>query len=67
MYQVMTPETCIDLVREGRVRGSLVFHPLMGGLSPEIAKESLELLEQRVWPRLRGSDMHERGSRPAGE
>ena len=58
MYQVITPEACTKMVRTGRVRGSLVFHPLMGGLSPDLANESLRLLENRVWPQLRGSGVH---------
>ena len=30
----------------------LILHPLMGGLSPELAWESLELFEAKVLPRL---------------
>jgi len=34
--------------------GSLTMHPLMGGIPPEIAAESLDLFERRVLPTLRG-------------
>jgi alkanesulfonate monooxygenase SsuD/methylene tetrahydromethanopterin reductase-like flavin-dependent oxidoreductase (luciferase family) len=50
VYRVLTPEQCIDLAEE---RGSLVFHPLMGGLSPELGWESLELFASKVLPKLR--------------
>ena len=41
-YVVLTPDECITLARQ---QGSLTLHPLMGGLDPEIAAESLELVE----------------------
>jgi hypothetical protein len=33
--------------------GTLLFHPLMGGLDPELAWESLELFASAVLPKLR--------------
>jgi alkanesulfonate monooxygenase SsuD/methylene tetrahydromethanopterin reductase-like flavin-dependent oxidoreductase (luciferase family) len=47
VYAVLTPDGCIDLVRR---RGSLALHPLCGGIPPEIAWESLELITTRVQP-----------------
>lgn len=48
-YTVLTPDECVALVRE---EGSLVLHPLMGGLPPDLAWESLELVASKVLPRL---------------
>jgi alkanesulfonate monooxygenase SsuD/methylene tetrahydromethanopterin reductase-like flavin-dependent oxidoreductase (luciferase family) len=48
-YVVMTPDQCIKLARE---QGSLTLHPLMGGLDPDVAAESLELVETKVLPEL---------------
>jgi hypothetical protein len=35
-----------------RTTGSLLLHPLMGGLDPDLAWESLELVASKVIPRL---------------
>jgi alkanesulfonate monooxygenase SsuD/methylene tetrahydromethanopterin reductase-like flavin-dependent oxidoreductase (luciferase family) len=48
-YRVVTPDECVTLARE---QGSLLFHPLMGGLDPDLAWESLELFAAKVLPRL---------------
>jgi alkanesulfonate monooxygenase SsuD/methylene tetrahydromethanopterin reductase-like flavin-dependent oxidoreductase (luciferase family) len=49
VYTVVTPAECVDLVR---THGSLALHPLCGGISPEIAWESLELVASKVQPAL---------------
>jgi alkanesulfonate monooxygenase SsuD/methylene tetrahydromethanopterin reductase-like flavin-dependent oxidoreductase (luciferase family) len=49
VYSVVTPDDCADLVR---AHGSLALHPLCGGIPPEIAWESLELVAARVIPQL---------------
>lgn len=49
-YLVITPDECIARVRE---TGSLLLHPLMGGLDPDVAWESLELVANKVLPALR--------------
>jgi len=51
VYAIVTPDECVDLARHF---GSLTMHPLMGGIPPEIAAESLGLLESKVLPVLRG-------------
>lgn len=51
VYAVVTPEDCIALARRF---GSLTMHPLMGGIPPELAQESLELFEREVLPVIRG-------------
>ena len=49
VYAVVTPDECIELVRK---YGSLALHPLCGGISPDVAWESLELVAGRVQPAL---------------
>ena len=49
VYAVLTPDECIDLVRR---RGSIALHPLCGGIPPEVAWKSLELIAARVQPAL---------------
>lgn len=50
MYEVVTPEEAVDLVR---ARGGVSFKPLMGGLDPDLGWESLHLFESKVLPELR--------------
>jgi alkanesulfonate monooxygenase SsuD/methylene tetrahydromethanopterin reductase-like flavin-dependent oxidoreductase (luciferase family) len=50
VYRVVTPEECVALAAE---TGRVILHPLMGGLSPEIAWQGLELFAAKVLPRLR--------------
>jgi len=49
VYTVVTPDECANLVR---THGSLALHPLCGGIPPEIAWESLELVATQVQPQL---------------
>ncbi len=51
VYTVVTPDTCVELLR---THGSLALHPLCGGIPPEIAWESLELVATKVQPRFAG-------------
>jgi alkanesulfonate monooxygenase SsuD/methylene tetrahydromethanopterin reductase-like flavin-dependent oxidoreductase (luciferase family) len=48
-YCVMTPAECRALAERD---GHLMLHPLMGGISPELAWESLRLFEAEVLPHL---------------
>jgi alkanesulfonate monooxygenase SsuD/methylene tetrahydromethanopterin reductase-like flavin-dependent oxidoreductase (luciferase family) len=48
-YRVVTPEECAALDRE---HGTVILHPLVGGLAPDLAWESLELAADRVLPLL---------------
>ncbi len=52
VYAVVTPEECVELAEKSGPMGSLVFHPLMGGMSPDLGWESLELFASKVLPRL---------------
>jgi alkanesulfonate monooxygenase SsuD/methylene tetrahydromethanopterin reductase-like flavin-dependent oxidoreductase (luciferase family) len=49
MYAVVTPDECLAMAR---ANGALRLHPLMGGLPPDLAWESLELVATKVLPRL---------------
>jgi alkanesulfonate monooxygenase SsuD/methylene tetrahydromethanopterin reductase-like flavin-dependent oxidoreductase (luciferase family) len=48
-YAVVTPDECVEMARAS---GTLGLHPLMGGLPPDLAWESLELVASAVIPRL---------------
>jgi len=50
VYRVVTPTECVEMYRSV---GALVLHPLMGGIPPELAQESLDLFESAVLPVLR--------------
>jgi alkanesulfonate monooxygenase SsuD/methylene tetrahydromethanopterin reductase-like flavin-dependent oxidoreductase (luciferase family) len=48
-YVVVTPDECVDLA--GR-HGGVTLHPLMGGIAPDLAWDSLRLFERHVLPGL---------------
>ena len=48
-YAVITPAECIALAKRD---GQLMLHPLMGGIAPELAWQSLRLFESEVLPKL---------------
>ncbi|MER3452134.1 MAG: LLM class flavin-dependent oxidoreductase [Acidimicrobiia bacterium] len=49
VYRVVTPDECVALARD---HGNVMLHPLMGGMSPQLGWESLELFAAEVLPRL---------------
>jgi alkanesulfonate monooxygenase SsuD/methylene tetrahydromethanopterin reductase-like flavin-dependent oxidoreductase (luciferase family) len=49
IYRILTPDEAVDLAKSS---GTLMFHPLVGGLSPELGWESLQLFADQVLPRL---------------
>jgi alkanesulfonate monooxygenase SsuD/methylene tetrahydromethanopterin reductase-like flavin-dependent oxidoreductase (luciferase family) len=49
-YVVVMPDEALELAIES---GGLTLHPLMGGIDPALAWESLRLIETEVLPRLR--------------
>ena len=51
-HQVLTPEECIELCRRLGPEGRLSFMPLLGGLDPDLAWESLRLFENKVLAQL---------------
>jgi alkanesulfonate monooxygenase SsuD/methylene tetrahydromethanopterin reductase-like flavin-dependent oxidoreductase (luciferase family) len=52
VYRVLTPEQCLAMVEDLGSEGSLIFHPLIGGMPPELSWPSLELLASKVLPAL---------------
>jgi hypothetical protein len=48
-YRVLTPDQAVDHVR---THGVLALHPLCGGCPPDLAWESLDLIESNVLPEL---------------
>ena len=48
-YVVLTPDECIE---RGRAGGYLRFRPLVGGIEPAVAWESLHLFAAKVLPQL---------------
>lgn len=48
-FAIVTPDECLALAARD---GSLMLHPLMGGLEPDLAWEGLRLFESEVMPRL---------------
>lgn len=55
-YLVLTPDECVHLYRDLPDDGGLMFHPMVGGLDPEVGWASLELFAERVLPRLRDGE-----------
>jgi alkanesulfonate monooxygenase SsuD/methylene tetrahydromethanopterin reductase-like flavin-dependent oxidoreductase (luciferase family) len=49
MWKVVTPDECVELARR---YGSVVLHPLMGGIPPELGWSSLQLFADKVLPAL---------------
>jgi alkanesulfonate monooxygenase SsuD/methylene tetrahydromethanopterin reductase-like flavin-dependent oxidoreductase (luciferase family) len=55
-YRVVTPEGAVALAEELGPNAVYHFTPLLGGLDPKRAWESLRLFECEVWPHLRRSE-----------
>ncbi|HSS10359.1 MAG TPA: LLM class flavin-dependent oxidoreductase [Acidimicrobiales bacterium] len=53
VYRVVTPDECVALADELGPFGSIVLHPLLAGMPPDLGWESLERFESKVMPRLR--------------
>lgn len=52
VYRVVTPAECLALADELGPAGSILLHPLLGGMPPELGWESLERFEREVLPHL---------------
>jgi alkanesulfonate monooxygenase SsuD/methylene tetrahydromethanopterin reductase-like flavin-dependent oxidoreductase (luciferase family) len=48
MWQVVTPDECVELLQ---TTGMMALHPLMGGMPPELGWECLQLFVDEVLPR----------------
>ncbi len=53
IYRTMSPRELLTELAALPADGQLVFHPLMGGIPPSLAWESLRLFESEVHPNLR--------------
>ncbi len=51
-YRVLTPDQLVAELKDKGPYGFALFHPLMGGIPPELGWESLRLFESDVLPRL---------------
>jgi alkanesulfonate monooxygenase SsuD/methylene tetrahydromethanopterin reductase-like flavin-dependent oxidoreductase (luciferase family) len=51
-YRVLTPDEMVDDLRARGEYGFALFHPMVGGVPPVLAWESLHLFEHDVLPRL---------------
>lgn len=51
-YQVLTPDECVELVRGLGPDATMPIHPMMGGIPPEQAWQSLRLIVEEVMPRV---------------
>lgn len=52
-YPIYTPDELVEIARGMGPMDSLLFHPLMGGMDPELSWASLRLFEKAVLPKLR--------------
>lgn len=52
VYRIVTPEEALELAHES---GTLIFHPLVGGLDPELGWQSFQLFADKVAPHLAGA------------
>jgi hypothetical protein len=52
IYQVLTPDECLEVVATDGPHATLQLHPLCGGLPIDEAWRSLELLAAKVVPNL---------------
>lgn len=55
VYKVLTADECVEFAEALDPAATLLLHPMMGGLAPDIAWESLERFEHEVLPRIRPS------------
>ncbi len=52
VYRIVTPEECVQMAHEAGAQGSLILHPLCGGMPVDEGWRSLHLFAERVLPRL---------------
>ncbi|MFJ9854254.1 LLM class flavin-dependent oxidoreductase [Streptomyces sp. NPDC101150] len=52
VYRIVTPDECVRLAQEAGAQGSLILHPLCGGMPVDEGWRSLHLFAERVLPRL---------------
>jgi alkanesulfonate monooxygenase SsuD/methylene tetrahydromethanopterin reductase-like flavin-dependent oxidoreductase (luciferase family) len=52
IYKIVTPDECVELATGLGPMATMVLHPLIGGMPPEAAWSSLELISSQVLPKL---------------
>jgi alkanesulfonate monooxygenase SsuD/methylene tetrahydromethanopterin reductase-like flavin-dependent oxidoreductase (luciferase family) len=52
-YRVLTPEELVEELKAAEPYGGVIMHPMMGGIPPAVAWESLNLLDAKVLPAFR--------------
>jgi alkanesulfonate monooxygenase SsuD/methylene tetrahydromethanopterin reductase-like flavin-dependent oxidoreductase (luciferase family) len=52
-YQVLRPAEAVAMIRELGFHRTFILNPLLGGLDPEFAWQSLRLFEREVWPQVK--------------
>ena len=52
-YPVFTPDELIERASAMGPMDALMFHPLMGGIEPDVSWRCLKLVEEKVLPALR--------------
>ena len=55
IYRIVTPDECVELVKELEPAGPVILRPLMSGMPAELGWECLELFKDKVLPRIRPS------------
>ena len=53
IYRIVTPDECVALAEELGPTGTIIMRPLMSGMPSEMGWESLELMREKVLPRIR--------------
>ena len=52
IYQLLTPEQCVEQINAQGAVKLVMFHPLMGGVTPDLAWQNLRLFESEVLPHI---------------
>jgi alkanesulfonate monooxygenase SsuD/methylene tetrahydromethanopterin reductase-like flavin-dependent oxidoreductase (luciferase family) len=52
IYQVLTPDECVDRARTQGAAAAFCLHPLCGGMPIDRAWESVQLFTDKVWPQV---------------
>jgi len=61
-YPVVTPDELVARIEELDGEATVMFHPMAGGAEPELAWESLQLVENRVIPALHAKGIQTGGN-----
>jgi alkanesulfonate monooxygenase SsuD/methylene tetrahydromethanopterin reductase-like flavin-dependent oxidoreductase (luciferase family) len=66
-FRVVTPTGCVELAEQLGPDGELRFHPLMGGIDPDLAWAGLRRFEDAVLPELEARGLRDPRARVAGD